>query len=703
MRAKLVFLIAFCMVISCKKVEPPVVPTDNPKPTQPQEPAPTYVTSTTVGSQGGKLNDLSIDVDIPAGSFTLSKTVKLTKSTRSEIFGKHESSDFYKITGIPASFSKPIKVTITANSGSPDNLLMTVTEDMFVPSLQKVISTTQFISATKSGNKYTCDYEPFDTDINLPDSTLTLTFGLVKDYEEATSTKAPSKFIVHNPVGFRTEALQLRDHLDRIYGQLEGMNFSFSTRTKWPLKVNIKEFSGSQKSAYGYFVQSKWGHNYSSMEFNTTYMSDERELVATAGHELFHFAQSLYNPQGALSKMVKTDPFYWLDEASSVWFEEVAVQDPAFLPSVRRGHHMEPIAGIYKGPQTNAEHYGYGMSAFIKYLVKKNDITSLSKIYNSIKSGSAKDPVEAIENSHSLDFSKIYPKFLEEYFGGEIYSDFERSLLLSHATEGFHMASEDDTIKTITKEYEGFSARIFRVEVSYSGIKEADNLSIQSSAIGEFLVYKIKGLELSLLGRAYDEFIVPNLKKLKDENARILVIRPNSTNSKDEITVNFIVERGLGLDAVWAKLYVHGEFSGDIISSASVEFPKEVSSEDWPNYPMLKGSYNNETKVFSASYNGNSLVCNIDLKNSKMSGSISFSNNDATFTDRHVTANATFSNIPLVKWDDKYVSQYSSNTPTGTVTVSGCEYSTDTGSVSMVEPYTISLNIYFGSGSSTAK
>lgn len=695
MKTKMFLSIALCLIISCQKSESPPGPNEEPKPNKPEEP--TYVTSSSVGISGGKLNDLSIDLEIPAGCFSQPKTVQITKSSSGTTMGTYESSTFYKVSGIPVGFSKPLQVKLSPSEGSPENLLVSVTEQKFIPSLQKMVSTTQFLPFTKSGNKYNFEYQPFESSANLPDSTLTLTFGLVKNYEELPTTKAPSKFKIHAPINLRVGAFELRDHLDRIFTELENMQFSFSKRTSWPMSVTVKVFSTDQQSVYGYFAQSPWGHNYSSLEFNGTHINNNRELIATAGHELFHFAQSLYNPQGALSKMVKSDPFYWLDEACSVWFEQVALMDPSYTPLVRNGHHMEPIVGVYKGPAENAEHYGYGMAAFIKYLVSINDNLSLSKIYNKIIDGSAKNPKEAIEGIYPNIFSQNYPKFIEEYFGRTIYSDFAPSSMLAHASEGFSIRSSSDTIKTISKEYEAYSASIFRVDFSYTGLKKEDNLSISSNAIGQFLVYKVQGANITLLGKAYEEFIVGDLKDLLDNNARLLVVRPNSSDSKEEIKVNFKVERGLNIDAVWAKLYVQGAFTGDINSSISVEFPLQVSSDDWPKYPMLKGSYNSKTKVFTASYSGNSIVCNFDTKNNTLSGSLSFSNSDFTFKERNVTANVTFSGLPLIIWDDKHVTQYLSGNPKGSVVVGSCQFTVgEAPPIGLISPTTVNLYIYFG-------
>lgn len=657
----------------------------------------TYTTSAVIGTSGGKLTEATSEVDIQPGTFSKSQNMELKKTSSGSAFGEFESSVFYEVKGVPVNFAKPIKVTITPTSGSPDNLLMTVLEDKYSPTLGQKVQSTSFVTAVKSGTKYICEYTPYTVNGELRDTSISLVFGLVKNYELLPATKAGSNFKMYAPYQYKALAFDLRDYLDVIYNQVRDMQFSYAERSSWPMEVTVKNFPSNKQNVFGYFVMSSWSHNYSTLEFNATLLSSITELKATAGHEFFHFAKSLYGTMGTVSMLIYNDPFYWLDEASSVWFEEIACGQPGYNPLIRQGHHLEPLIGAYKGPSQNAEHYGYGMGAFIKYLVKTEGSQALVKMYDLIKNKSVDDPVEAINQASVKSFQELYPSFLQEYFSGNIYTDFQSSSLLSNATEVFNIQSATDTLKTIVKDYEALSAQIFKIEFSYPGFTNEDALSIYTNALAPALIYQADIYGLKFLGKSYDEFIISNLKDLRDNNAKIIVVQPNTSLTTEKQTVELKVEKGLDIDAVWAKLYVRGSFTGDVISSASVEFPLEVRSDDWPNYPMLKGSYSNATKVFSASFNGNSLTVNFNLKAKTISGSVSFQNNDVSFNNRQVTANANFSTLPLVEWDGKLVSQYLSANPKGSVTVIDCEYAvTEIEKNRLITPTEVSLWIYFG-------
>ena len=696
MKYKVILLLVACLtLLTCTKPEPDAPNPPNNPPGENPPPPPSYNTSATIGTTGGKLTDVTLEVNIESGTFSKSYPLEVKKATAGASFSEYESSTFYEVKGVPVNFTKPIKVTITPATGSPDNLLMTVLEEKYSPSLGKKVLSSTFVNATKSGAAYVCDYAPYTG--NLKDTTISLTFGLVKNYELLPATKAGSNFKIYAPQEYKPDAFDLRDYLDEIYNTVKNdLQFSYALRTSWPMSVTISKMA---PNVWGYFVLSSWSHNYSSLEFNALKLASKTEIKATAGHEFFHFAKSLYSNRSTLYMITRNDPFYWLDEASSVWFETVASGQPGFNPLVRQGHHLEPLKGVYKGPAENAEHYGYGMGAFIKYMVKQSgDLLSMVNIYSQIRDQKVSDPVEAVNATHAQTFEQMYPEFLQEYFALKIYSDFQTSSFLTNAAETFNIAADADTIKTYEREYEALSAQIYRVNFTHTGLTDEDVMTIYSSALSPFLVYQADLAGVNYLGKGYSDFTVSNLKDLRDRNAKILVVQPNSSLTKDKQVVEFRVEKGLPFDAVWAKLYVRGTFTGDVISSASVEVPLEVRSEDWPNYPMLQGTYNNATKVFTASFNGNSVTCTFNMKARTLSGSVSFQNNDVSFTNRTVTANANFSNLPLSEWDGKYLSQYISTNPKGgSVTVINCEYAvTEMERNALITPSEVSLWIYFG-------
>jgi hypothetical protein len=274
----------------------------------------------------------------------------------------------------------------------------------------------------------------------------------------------------------------------------------------------------------------------------------------------------------------------------------------------------------------------------------------------------------------------MYTQFLEDYIGNKIYTDFQSSSLLTNTTAAFNIATEADTLMTYERDYEALSAQIYRVNFSYDKLMAGDALSITASGLGQFLVYQASASGIVLMGKAYDEFIIENLSLTKEKQ-----------------TVEFKVEKGLAFDAVWAKIYIRGNFSGDIASSIAVEVPLQVRSDDWPNYPLLSGKYSTATKIFTASYSGNSVVCEFDMKNNKVSGSVTLQNNDVSFSSRAVKASVSFSDLTLSEWDGKSVIQYLSYSPKGSVNIVNCQYTIgEIQTHTLINATEVNVWIYFG-------
>ncbi len=508
------------------------------------------VLSITVGAGGGKLKSNNIEVVIPAGSFSSDTKVELKKQTGENVFGTNKASDYHTITGLLADFSKPITITVTPHKDAGANLFMAMGEESFVPSLNKMEVNYSFVESTLKEGKYLFELQPAEADNDAKGKKMDLTFGLVKDFARigggTKSTRATSKFIVYydkNKV-HDYDAEKLEKYLNDAYDELVNMGFSFSKRTNWPVQVNLYNRQSYSQNRLGEFVPSKFGNNRGYMTFNASYMSDETLMKSTAGHELFHLVQALYDPRWAFTKAISAGNFYWLDEATATWFEEIMVGE-TYSSVTRQGHHMEPLRGIYKGADDNPQHYGYGMAAFVKSMVGQTDKTTLSKIYQKISEG-AENPVRAINEGASKSVSEMYPFFLDEYFDRRVYSDFEQSsLLTAEGVQTWNIASKEDTLKTFDNDYPGISAKIFKLNLSYDGFNDNDTLKIKTDEISfaPKYVYKMQGGSVfKLLDMGKSELSITGLKQLQKDKAVILLVVVNSGYTDNNFKTTFTVK-----------------------------------------------------------------------------------------------------------------------------------------------------------------
>ncbi len=537
---------------------------------KPEEP----ITSSTVGKDGGELSVKNIHVSIPAGSFAADTKMELKKQTGENVFGTNKASEYYTITGIPVDFSKPVTITVTPDENAGANLFMAMGEESFVPSLNKMEVNYSFVESTLKEGKYLFNLTPAETDNDAKGKTMDLTFGLVKDFAckggGTKSTRASSKFqIYYDTKKVRDyDAEKLEKYLNDAYDELVNMGFSFSKRTSWPISAYLYNRQSYSQNRLGEFVSSKFGNNWSYMTFNAGYMSDQTLMKSTAGHELFHLVQALYDPRWAFTKAISAGNFYWLDEATATWFEEIMAGE-AYSSPTRKGHHMEPLKGVYKGANENPQHYGYGMAAFVKSMVGQTDKSTLSNIYQKISEG-AENPVKAINGGASKTVSEMYPFFLDEYFNGKVYSDFEQSsLLTAEGVQTWNIASEGDTLKTFDNAYPGISTKIFKLNLSHDGFDDNSTLIIKTDeiAFAPKFVYKMQGGSVfKLLDMGKSELSITGLKQLQKDKALILAVVANSgyTDNNFKTTFNIVKMGGFKPIRAAVKLYIEGESNGSV-------------------------------------------------------------------------------------------------------------------------------------------
>lgn len=515
--------------ISCEKDDPvgpnPPPPTDKP------------LTSAIIGPEGGKLDAGDMELVIPEGSLQNKVEIELAKVQKGVIFDDNEASGFYKVVGLPTNFSKAITISLTPESGSGYDHDMVMSHPGVAMSAQDEIVSTSFVESVVIAGEYIYELKPLINDSESSLKTIDLSFGLVKNIVKTLSVKPPRsqkhRFAIYADRGLSSQASELKEYLEAAYDKLLDMGFSYDERTSWPIGITLKKFPKKYENVFGFFIQSKWSRNYSRLEFNSDKLSQKSDMKATAGHEFFHFVQSLYNPSGYISTWWNNHPFLWLDEASSVWFEGRMVPD--YASSVRIANALKPFDGIYTGPKSNAQEYGYGMSSFIQYISKTYGDEKIVEVYKAI-AGKAKDPVAALKTGAGKRVQAMYIDFLRNYLEGKVYKDLFVGVLFSkNLAKGignanvFKIETESDTLREYENTLPGLAAKRYAVRLDYEEFADGDQLVITSKLPTIVYAYKyIQGEKPELLFYGREKQTIPNLKKLQEEGASISILHANT-------------------------------------------------------------------------------------------------------------------------------------------------------------------------------
>ncbi len=208
--------------------------------------------------------------------------------------------------------------------------------------------------------------------------------------------------------------------LEYQYQKLSELGFSFGEVQ--PIHVIIKPLKGK----YGQFVPSKFGASNCSLELSSTFFNADfyeenlRELMATSGHELMHFAQFVADPRWAYTKAINPLPTLWLDEATATWFEPYAVEDSSYLPPNAAQNRNFIRTPLYFAEKSQAQDHGYGVSFFIRYLTNKFGPGLVRDFYRNLSQTYGKTAAEAFFYTLMMQYdaspSIEWVNFLETYF-----------------------------------------------------------------------------------------------------------------------------------------------------------------------------------------------------------------------------------------------------------------------------------------------
>ncbi len=493
------------------------------------------LTSAAIGTAGGTIAAENLAVTVPSGSFASDRELKIYKSGDDDPFGGTAVSPVYKLDGLPATFSQPLQVSFPL-AGKSENTLVAMGETSFV----------------NSGNEMFTGYRLLD--VSYTDSTVVAVIPAAPDvvddggqgvavhlvnlagYTGKSGGTAPglkvtstTHFrIVHT--GQDAEVANLGTYLENAYNTLASWGFVYTARTSWPVQVFILDLD---KERFGEFVPSMWGDNHGYLNFNAQRLDETDDLKVTAGHEFFHLVQALYDKRNRFNKSKFASDRYWLDEACSVWSERTWMGDPDYLSTkARDGHQRLPFHHFHV--PSNGDHpdyHGYGMSAFIQYMVNRAGPTSLGAVYDYILAH-GNDPVAAIEDVMAgrlhEEFSQYHPLFARDLIHGDLYSDVNVSIAVSYDTDTWDIKTASDNAKTFDFDYAAGASRFFILNLENPDFSADAVLTLETEdGEGTIEVFKFHGSSSTLLGMGHGVNI-EHLDQLHDDGQHLLVMVVNS-------------------------------------------------------------------------------------------------------------------------------------------------------------------------------
>ena len=554
-----------------------------------------------IGTDGGTITVDDLTITIPAGAFTQTANIKVTQ-TGSNNSAEDIVTPIYSIEGLPDNYSLPIDVTIKINGTTNNETYLIVQTKSFVQSLHDDETTNIYFNASISGDLLKSQ---------IPSLQSSLEKNIVNN--NGTNLNATSSFSILNIFGasnkksYTTEnnhfkitydatkdnianITSLGQYLENSYSIIKNIGFDYSRRTKWPVNVYIEDL---EINIYGYFKSSHFGLNSDYMRFNRLNLNKPTQLEVTAIHEFFHLVQSLKDPRITFKRAGYPAPHLWFNEACSVWSEDL-VSPPDYISYIKDNNTVkEPFEGMQANLETarDATYHGYGMSAFVKYLVTKYGQSILVKIYEKIFNG--RNVLDAINNSINYNLFLEYTPFLEQYAQGKIYSDCQYDDLVQSLREGiFRIQTDSDSVKSFSANYRELSAKIFLVRLDNPNFQDDASLNLsvdQDMCDISVFSYPQSGGKVELVGQGQKDYVVQNLKGFLQQGKSLIVMVTNS---------NFISNNYKPSDLdikLTMRVKINKKVSVAVtISLDGVTYREKTNNEDWI-------TQNNEKFIFTPS------------------------------------------------------------------------------------------------------
>ncbi len=591
-----------------------------------------------IGSGGGSLTGGMATVIVPPGAFSGDVEMEIYLTQDANPFAGVGESPLYRVDGLPASFSQPLEVRFPVSPGET-GALVAMGEENFSTSVNGFVTGFRMLATAVADTVATGTVPAAPDPVSGVQAGLPIWFVRVSDYlvddDSAASGSAAamnagsaalaavSHFSIAYPKGKAAEAALMRGYLEAAYTTFTGWPFSFARRTSWPVSVTLMDLP---PDVYGYFVPSRMGDNFGSLEFNLSKLADPAEAKATAAHELLHLGQALHDNSNRWTKARTASDRYWLDEACAVWCEKEASGNAGYRSTVAAGHQMKPFEQFHvPADGTRPDHHGYGMAPLLEYLTKRQGKEVIGKIYEYIFDND-NDPVAAVNSVQSDVFIVWHPRFQRELVQGDLTQEVSLADAISAGSGTWQVKTASDTKKSFTAEYVEGAARFYFIKPTRTDFSPVAvlELTLDNTADGLLNVYKYKGASLERLGIAAGSFQVTDLDELVSDGWYLMVMVTDSHLSspytaKHSMTLSLEVKNPTGFTMGWANIAGEGTYDVEHTNPDSTWYEELAYFTSWagglPGMAYVAGeTYGNTfTSIFSGSYAGANYTGNLSV------------------------------------------------------------------------------------------
>jgi hypothetical protein len=594
---------------------------ENGSPTQLQEDPPDFVLegSETIGAAGGRLETSDFLLTVPSGAFASDQQLELYASDEVGPFGDNLATRTYRLEGIPADHSQPLRVALGVAKRESEQYFLIVGEPGFEIVSGDSSTAYDLVAATDSSGFLVGEILP-----NSPNPKRTgkvgeksINLGGLANY--AIYDDEDPFFRIYHPLLYFANMVEVDEALHAGLNVCQddfGLSFT-ADGFSWPVDVVIMladrefttQFKREDDESSGLVLKIEVHPNFFSLP-------DARRRYQMASMPLM-MAQILHDGWDSYAL-----PFrLWLHSAVLNWSEEVFTLDPGEFtqPMFLTGRKLAPFKGMSEGAgnsRFSALNHGEGMSSFIKYLANTTnwEAEGLRTTYEGLRGQLVSD---ALFSNFTNSPEAVWMDYMREYVGGNLYGVHPDTFMAEagKTATSWTVSGPDDTLKVFdssaVRSYPEMSARMFAIRLNYPTIDEAAQIQFQASSddledgLYSVIVFAYKpGHEFNYIGQA-QELRIADIRALHDEgytNLLAVLANGHSFFTPGEISDIYLVVKVIEPDPiteclVWAKVW--SSFS--LVYFSDPDNPQEGETEFQIGAFQREGTWT-DTNTFSVTW-----------------------------------------------------------------------------------------------------
>jgi hypothetical protein len=458
--------------------------------TTPALPAPV---SAIIGAEGGTLTTKGFSLRVPTGAFAAAETLKVAGETHDNTFGVRVLSGVFKLEGLPASFAKSLEVKLECNRTPSAGYYIALGREVTSPGSGESGIFYSPVTATKDSTFLRATLFPdslWKARTSFRKSTRSEGLGarvmwLLGVDEQAMLISQLGHFEIFYPRYVETGASNLAAALENAYAAFFQMGFDRTAydAVPWPMMISVKTvhlapplppailWSGHMPGLGEFFM---------GIDFEEeALVSGDLPTIQRAAGQVFSnlfftindpFFLGRFDAQMLQVERNRIWPYY----AIGAWAGEVFAPPGTGgdAPLNFRLQQMCPFDGLTAGPGEKPWAHGLGLSPLIKYMAVTYAPDLIFRLYYKIPN--VEFAIDALQAILPVPEREWWPDFLKEYIAGKIYNVTSDDLLKDLSSplnpRVFTIQGSADTLKQFSEPYADLSARLYRVNLRYSGI-----------------------------------------------------------------------------------------------------------------------------------------------------------------------------------------------------------------------------------------